>query len=105
VEKVERDGKTAVLYSPGRGLGWSTLADDSATKEALCMDARIVGAFLAGGWEAAEAAVEVLFPRVCTGGASDLEVAWIEKGKSFEIEEHAGSERLHVIGERPYLMA
>ena len=105
MEKIERDGKTAVLFSPGYGAGWSTWASDSAVKEAMCMDARIVGAFLEGGKEAAAAAVETLFPGNYTGGARDLEVIWIEKGKLFEIEEYDGFESLHVIGARPYLMA
>ncbi len=47
MEKIEKDGKVAVLYSPGFCAGWSTWADCDQ-KEALCMDARIVGPFLAG---------------------------------------------------------
>ena len=29
VEKLERDGKVAILYSPGYGAGWSTWNDDN----------------------------------------------------------------------------
>ena len=104
MEKVEKDGLIAVLYSPGYGAGWSTWADD-AQKEALCMDARIVAPFLAGDKDAAVSAALVLFPDLYTGGARDLAVMWVEKGKAFQVEEYDGSESVHVLGDRTYLVA
>ena len=104
MEKIEKDGKVAVLYSPGFGAGWSTWAYDDQ-KEALCMDARIVGPFLAGDKADAVAAAVAMFPGLYTGGADDLRVMWIEKGKAFEVEEYDGSESVHVIGDRMYLVA
>lgn len=104
MEKIEKDGKVAVLYSPGFGAGWSTWADDDQ-QEALCMDARIVGPFVAGDKAGAVAAAVAMFPDLYTGGADDLKVIWIEKGKAFEVEEYDGSERVHVLGDRTYLVA
>ena len=104
MEKIEKDGKVAVLYSPGLGAGWSTWADDDQ-KEALCMDARIVGPFLAGDKAGAVAAAVAMFPGLYAGGADDLRVMWIEKGKAFEVEEYDGSESVHVIGDRMYFVA
>lgn len=104
MEKIEKEGRVAVLYSPGFGAGWSTWADDDK-KEALCMDARIVGPFLAGDKAGAVAAAVAMFPDLYTGGANDLEVMWIEKGRSFEVEEYDGSESVHVLGDRTYLVA
>jgi hypothetical protein len=104
MDKIERDGKVAVLYSPGFGAGWSTWADGDQ-KEALCMDARIVGPFLAGDLAGAVAAAKAMFPDLYTGGADNLKVAWIEKGKAFEVEEYDGRESVHVLGDRTYLVA
>ncbi len=103
MNKIEKDGKVAVLYSPGYGAGWSTW--NSRVAEALCMDARIVGPFLTHGREAAEAAARALFPTIYTGGACQLEVEWVDKGSAFEIEEYDGNESVHIIGSRPYFVA
>jgi hypothetical protein len=104
MKKIEKDGRIAVLYSPGFGAGWSTWADDDQ-KEALCMDARIVGPFVAGDKAGAVAAAVTMFPDLCIGGADNLTVMWIEKGKAFEVDEYDGSESVHVLGDRAYLVA
>jgi hypothetical protein len=104
MEKIEKEGRVAVLYSPGFGAGWSTWADEGQ-KEALCMDARIVGPVLAGDKNAAVVAAKAMFPDLYTGGANTLSVIWIEKGKAFEVEEYDGRESVHVLGDRPYLVA
>ena len=96
MEKIERDGKVAVLYSPGFGAGWSTWEDEEQ-KEALCMDARIVGPFLEGNKEGAVAAAVKMFPNLYTAGAKNLQVMWIEKGKAFNVEDRDGYESVHVI--------
>lgn len=69
------------------------------------MDARIVGPFVSGDKAAAVDAALAMFPGFYTGGAKTLEVIWIEKGKSFEVEEYDGSESVHVFGDRSYLVA
>jgi hypothetical protein len=107
MEKVVKDGKVAVLYSPGFGAGWSTWSGwlDDSRREVLCMDARIVGPFLAGDKKAAVAAAVEMFPTLFTGGADQLEVTWIDKGSLFEINEYDGNESVHVIGDRNYMTA
>ena len=65
MEKIEQDGKVAVLYSPGYGAGWSSWASDDQ-REALCMDARIVGPVLAGDTDGAAAAAKAMFPKFYT---------------------------------------
>lgn len=104
MEKIEKDGNVAVLYSPGFGAGWSTWADYDK-REALCMDARIVGPFVAGDKTGAVAAAVAMFPDLYLGGADQLEVIWIKKGSAFEIDEYDGSEGVHVIGDRDYFVA
>ena len=104
MDKIERDGLVAVLVSPGYGAGWSTWADEDQ-KEALCMDARVVGPFLEEDNRAAAEAALKLFPDVYTGGAENLMAKWLPKGAKFEVEEFGGYESLHVIGSRVYMEA
>ena len=89
-EKFIRDGKVAVLYSPGYGAGWSTWNREYA--EELLFDSRIVSALLNDGSEAAEAVAEELYPDTYTGGASDLQVRWLDPNCQFQISEYDGSE-------------
>lgn len=98
MEKIERNGKIAILYSPGFGAGWSTWAEEDQ-KDALCMDARIVGPFLAGDLAGAVAAAKAMFPDLYTGGADSLRVKWIEKDRAFKITEYDGYENVYVIKE------
>lgn len=105
MDKIEKDGKVAVLYSPFFGAGWSTQAFDFNFQESLCMDARIVGPFLAGDKAYAIAAAKALFPALCISSADSLKVMWIEKGKVFEIKVYDGRESIHVIGDRQYMTA
>lgn len=104
MEKIERDGKIAVLYTPNSSAGWSSWARDG-WEASLCMDARIVGPFLNGDKAAALEAARAMVPNLYTGGFRNLAVFWVEKGKMFEIEEYDGSETVHVIGSRKYLVA
>lgn len=104
MEKVERDGKVAVLYSPGFGAGWSTWASDGQA-EALCMDARIVQPVLDGDIKGAIAAAVAMFPDFYTGGGNDLKVRWIEKGTAFEVSEYDGSESIRISGEISHMVA
>lgn len=103
MNKVERDGKIAVLYSPGFGAGWSTW--NSEHREALCMDARLVDLVLAGKKEEVARVAKELFPGIYTGGAHDLTVTWLDKGAAFEIDEYDGSESVYVIGDHNYMVA
>lgn len=103
MNKIERDGKVAVLVSPGFGAGWSTWNREHAA--ALCMDADIVQPVLDGDTKKAASVALSKFPDIYTGGASDLVVEWVPKGSAFEINEYDGSESLHVIGDRDYLVA
>lgn len=103
-EKYEKDGKVAVLYSPGFGAGWSTWAWDGEA-ESLAMNAKIVEAFLAGGGEAATRVAEELHPDVYTGGAEDLSVEWIAKGTAFRINEYDGNESIEVLDISNFMIA
>jgi hypothetical protein len=104
MNKVIRDGNVAVLYSPGYGAGWSTWAEDGAA-EAMCMDERIVNAFLSGGPDAAAAAAKSLWPDQYTGGARALTAVWLPVGTVFEINEYDGSESVRIIANARFMTA
>lgn len=92
VEKVIRGGKVAVLYSPSFGAGWSTWNGEH--EDFLLFDRTLVEAFESGGGEAVAGLVEALLPDVYTGGAGDLELAWLDEGERFYVHEYDGSESI-----------
>lgn len=104
MEKVERDGKIAVLISPGFGAGWSTWNSDEV-RDTLLFDPEIVNAVLAGDNDQAARLAAKKAPDGYFGGARDLTVEWLDKGTVFEVDEYDGSESLHIIGDRNYAVA
>lgn len=103
MEKLEKDGKVAVMISPGFGAGWSTWNGEFG--DALLFDAEIAQAVVDGDKEKAARIAEQKYPGVYLGGAGDLVVCWLNKGAAFEVDEYDGSESLHVIGDRNYTVA
>jgi hypothetical protein len=103
-DKVKKNGKVAVLYSPDYGAGWSSWSGGTQ-KSQLCMDARLVNAFIQGGDEAAARMAESLFPDFYTGGSEGLTVKWIPEGTAFRIEEYDGSESIVLLDESNYFVA
>jgi hypothetical protein len=103
MQKLEKDGKIAVLVSHGFGAGWSTWNHEY--QDILCMDSEIVQAVLDKDIKKAEELAKQKCPDCYTGGVDGLEVHWVKKGQAFEIEEYDGSESLHIIGNRSYMVA
>lgn len=102
VEKYIKDGKVAVLYSPGFGAGWVSWNDEHA--EYLAFDKDLVQAVLDGNLTLAASLAEAS-AGIYAGGARDLKVEWLNPGDMFEIEEYDGNESIHVIGNRLYMVA
>jgi hypothetical protein len=102
MDKYIKDGKVAVLYSPGYGAGWYTWNQDHPE---IVFDKDIVAAVLEGDKNKAEKITKEKYPGVYTGGADDLEISWLHPGTEFEIEEYDGNESIHIIGSRRYLVA
>ena len=103
MNKLEKDGKVAVMFSPGFGAGWSTW--NTEIRDALLFDPEIAQAVLDGDKVKAGGIAARKFPDGCFGGARDLTVEWLDKGTVFEVEEYDGSESLHIIGGRDYSVA
>lgn len=87
VDKVVKDGKVAILFSPDYGAGWSSWNEglDPA-------DGRYVQLFLDGNFdEFIELAEE---EDLYCGGVDDLRVAWIPQGTRYRIDEYDGAESI-----------
>lgn len=99
MNKIEKDGKVAVLVSPGFGAGFVTWNSDITPFEP-----KIVEMVLAGKQDeiTPEWCKENLGKDLYCGGAKDLEVQWVKSGLKFSYEEYDGSERLHIEDELQY---
>jgi len=105
VEKLIRDGKVAVLISPGFGAGWSTWASEHAWSTWASEHAEFA-LFDKGLVELAErgattdevetylASKDMDFYK---GGWRDVEIRWLDQGTRFTVEEYDGSESLRMI--------
>ena len=105
VTKVIRDGKVAVLYSPGFGAGWSTWNHQFPD---LLFDSIIVDFVLSKpeNWQQGiEAYCSIAYTGLYDGGVSDLEVAWIPVGSQFKIDEYDGSESVVLRDETDWITA
>ena len=85
----KRDGKTAVLVSPGFGAGFSTW-----NKPEMAVDFDLVEAFLKEDMVRFHYIIEEKYGEAYTGGVNDLEVQWITEGTQFMIEEYDGNESI-----------
>ena len=95
VEKFIRDGKVAVIYSPGYGAGWSTW--NKKAQESFMFDKNLVIAVLDGDDEKIKKiAIEILPDAYISEReiAEGLRVAWLEQGEKFFIKEYDGSESI-----------
>lgn len=91
-EMVVRDGKVAVLVSPGFGAGWSTWADGS---EAALYDPAVVAWIEAGK---PDIDIEAAFGHHgYLGGLRDVVIEWVPIGTRFMIDEYDGAESLTIL--------
>lgn len=98
VEKVIRDGKVAVLYSPGFGAGWSTWAYDGSMKKIALFHPAFVKWVEDGKKENIDDLAERIFGTAYfyTGGANNLEIEWLPVGTQFVVDEYDGSESITI---------
>jgi hypothetical protein len=103
--KLIRDGKVAVLYSPGWGAGWSTW---NAQYPELVFDSVIVDFVLnkSENWyEGILSYCSMVYPDAYTGGVDTLEVEWLPVGTHFLIEEFDGNESIQVRDSTNWMVA
>ena len=93
--KYIRDGKVAVLYSPGFGAGWSSWNDDrDVPKEFLLHDEKLVEMVENDQRNKIPKYVKSIYPNFYCGGAKDLAIEWVNQGTQFRIEEYDGYESI-----------
>jgi hypothetical protein len=92
MNKTIKDGRVAVLYSPGYGAGWSTWNPDHPE---MIFDPGLVDLVLAGNEEKILAYVTLRWTgAVVRSGVDDLEIEWVPEGVEFVIEEYDGAETI-----------
>jgi len=103
MQKVIRDGKVAVLYSPGYGAGWSSWG---APLEAI-FHPKLVELVESGNQKliTRELCQELFKDEWYLGGAEDLSIEWLSEGTAFEIDEYDGSESVRVMMDAEFIIA
>ena len=101
MQKLIRDGKVAVLYSPGYGAGWYTWH----SIEELIYDPSIVEWVERQELDKIVAYVGLKYPESYCGGIEDLVVAWVPEGALFRIDEYDGNESLVLELEQRWMTA
>jgi hypothetical protein len=108
VTKVIRDGKVAVLVSPGFGAGWSSWAynGEEDNRDFMLFDPTLVTMVERGdSEEAIEAYVTAIYPQTYCGGADYLTIQWLPVGTAFRIHEYDGSESVEIRDEMDWTIA
>ena len=91
MNKVERDGKIAVVYSPGFGAGWYTWNQEHPE---MIFDPAVVDFVENKQAEELLAYAMLKWPDAYLGGIEDLRIQWVDKGSLFRINEYDGSETI-----------
>lgn len=102
MHKLVRDGKVAVLYSPGFGAGWYTW---NQTVPQIIFDPAMVKLVEQEKFDELATYVTLKYPDIYTGGMKDLKVAWIPEGELFRIEDYDGSESIELKENEDWLVA
>ena len=102
MDKVIKDGKVAVLYSPGYGSGWYTWNQEFPE---LIFSPAIVKLVEQEKFDELETYMELKYPEVFKAGMMDLEIEWIPVGTEFRIHEYDGSENIELKEDLNWLTA
>ena len=93
VNKLVRDGKVAVIYSPEFGGGWSTW---NPKHPGILFDPAIVEFVEKGQDEELEVYVTLKYPGIYDGGIVGLKIEWIPEGTFFRVNEYDGAETIEI---------
>lgn len=103
MDKVIRNGKVAVLYSPGYGAGWFSW--NSEHPQCL-FDPDIVDWVENGRSEEEFPDLEAKYgDYFYDGGFRDLTIAWLPVGTAFRIHEYDGNESIVLASEEEWQTA
>ena len=93
MEKVIKDGKVAVIISPGYGAGWSTWNNVAYGNE-LVFDPMLVDMILNNKKDEFETYIAMRYPDLYNTGFDELAVQWVPVGTVFRIHEYDGNESI-----------
>jgi hypothetical protein len=91
MEKVVRNGKVAVIFSPEFGAGWYTWNQDHPE---IVFDPNLVYFIETKEIDKLRTYVELKYPDLYLGGFEDLAIMWLNKGTEFKIDEYDGKETI-----------
>lgn len=105
IEKLIRNGKVAVLISPGHGAGWSSWTLNG-NEQFMLFDKTLA---LMAERGATETEVRTYLESIdiddFSGGWEDIIIVWLEEGETFIIEEYDGHENLQILSDQKYFTA
>jgi len=101
MNKVIRNGKVAVIYSPHYGAGWYSWHGIPE----LLFDPAVVAMIETNRYGDIEAYCAEHWPDDVVGDPEDLTIAWVEEGREFQIEEYDGAERLRFKDREQWIVA
>ena len=102
MQTVIRDGKVAVLYSPGYGAGWYTW---NVPIEGLFHPELVEAVERKASSTEIKEIAERLFGDNYYGGADQLRIEWVPVGTQFRIEEYDGSESIFIQSDYTFITA
>jgi len=102
MNKVVRDGKVAVVYSPGFGAGWYTWNKEYPE---ILFDPTIVKYLEDEDDDALRSYIGLKFPDIYVSNYNDLTVAWVPEGTAFRIDEYDGNESIVTKDEDDWFIA
>ena len=101
MKMFKKDGKTAVLVSPGFGAGFSTWNEPE-----MAVDFDLVEAFLSGDKTRFKyIVIEKYGENTYLGGMNGLMVEWVDEGNKFRVDEYDGSERVEILEDADWFTA
>jgi len=89
MDRVIRNGKVAVVYSPNFGAGWYSWNPEHPE---LIFDPTIVKYVEGSDLGSLRSYIGLKFPDIYAGGLEDLSIKWIPQGTEFRIDEYDGNE-------------
>jgi len=102
MEKVVRDGKVAVVFSPQFGAGWYTW---NLQNPEILFDPTIVHYVETQELDKLETYVDLKYPDLYLSGLGDLVIKWIPEGTEFKIDEYDGNETIILKDQIKWLVA
>jgi hypothetical protein len=104
MEKVVRDGKVAIIYSPSYGAGWYTW---NKTYPDMLFDPTVVHYILEEKFDEIKVYATLKWPDAYIGISTvgDLRVKWVDQGVLFKINEYDGNESIELKDSDQWMVA